>query len=266
MLSIGEFSRVTRLTIKALRLYHEKGLLVPDLVGESSSYRYYGPRAAERARVLVRLKDMGFSLEEIKSILDEVRDDREIIARVEAKLAEVERDIERHRAMKDHLEIFLESARGVGAPAGSAIAFETLPDRLICGRRVKGRYADAGPQFGALFKVCGRRAQGPPFSLYYDGEYKDEDADIEFAIEVRERVEAEGYSCRTLPGGKAVVLIHRGPYETLGRSYQKLYEFCRDRALAPGLPVREEYLKGPGMVFPGNPRGFVTKLAILFEG
>jgi len=57
MLSIGEFSRVTRLTIKALHLYHEKGLFVPDLVGESSSCRYSGPRAVERACVVIQLKD-----------------------------------------------------------------------------------------------------------------------------------------------------------------------------------------------------------------
>jgi DNA-binding transcriptional MerR regulator/effector-binding domain-containing protein len=265
MLSIGEFSRVTRLTIKALRLYHEKGLLVPDQVGESSSYRYYGPRAVERAGVIVRLKDMGFSLDEIKAILDDCRDDREIIARVEAKLAEVEQNIERLRAMKDHLEIFLQTTEGQAAKAAPAIAVETVPERLICGRRFRGRYAETGPQFGALYKACGRRAQGRPFSLYHDGEYKEEDADIEIAVEVREPVEGGGFSSRVLPGGTGVVLVHRGPYETLGRSYEKLFGYGRDKALTFRLPVREQYLKGPGIVLRGNPRHYLTRLTILFE-
>jgi DNA-binding transcriptional MerR regulator/effector-binding domain-containing protein len=265
MLSIGEFSRVSRLTIKALRLYHEKGLLVPDLIGESSSYRYYGPRAAERARVIVQLREMGFSLEEIKVVLDDCRDDREIITRVKAKLAEVEGSLERFRAMKDHLEIFLESTAAQAARASFAVTVETVPDRLICGQRFKGRYADSGPRFAPLFQACGRRALGPPFSLYYDGEYMEEGADIEIALEVREPVEADGFSCRILPGGRGAALVHRGPYETLGRSYEKLYEYCRDQALAPKLPVREHYLKGPGMVLRGNPRRYLTKLMVLFD-
>jgi len=41
MFSIGEFSRITGLSIKALRLYHEKGILVPGRVDDATGYRYY---------------------------------------------------------------------------------------------------------------------------------------------------------------------------------------------------------------------------------
>lgn len=265
MLSIGEFSRVTRLTIKALRLYHEKGILVPDLVDGSSSYRYYGPRAVEKAGVVARLKEMGFSLDEIKAILEECRDDREIIARVERKLADIDRDLRRYQAMKDNLDLFLQSTEGQAMKFSPEIGVEAVSDRLICGIRFKGRYEGVGPKFGELFRKCGRKARGRPFSLFYDGEFREEDADIEVAVEVRERVAAEGLDCRVLAGGTAVVLLHRGPYEKIGGSYQKLYEHSQEKSLHPLLPTRELYLKGPGMILRGNPKKYLTRLQVFFE-
>jgi len=50
MLSIGELSRVTQLTVKALRLYHEKGLLIPDQIDIDSKYRYYRGSAVEKTQ------------------------------------------------------------------------------------------------------------------------------------------------------------------------------------------------------------------------
>jgi effector-binding domain-containing protein len=68
--------------------------------------------------------------------------------------------------------------------------------------------------------------------------------------------------CRRLKAGRAATLIHKGSYETLGRSYQRLFEHCREQGLEIALPIREYYLKGPGLVFRGNPRNYLTKLMV----
>ena len=264
MLSIGEFSRVTRLSVKALRLYHQKGILVPDAVRLESRYRYYSNDSVEKARIVSMLKDMGFTLDEIKTILADCRDDKAVVASVEAKLGEVERTLGRYQAMKDNLELFRRSVEtGPEKPAQTSdVQIEDVPDVLVCGLRFKGRYAEVGPCFGRLFKACGRAARGKPFSLYYDGEYKDEGADIEACLEVGTRLSAEGLDCRLLRGGRAASIIHHGRYETLSRSYQKLFEYCRERGLELRTPIREVYLKGPGMIFRGHPRRYVTKLMV----
>lgn len=265
MLSIGEFSRVTRLSLKALRLYHEKGLLIPDRVSLESKYRYYSSAAADRARIIVSLKDMDFSLEEIGDILAGSRDDLEMAAAVRKKLGEVERNLGRVRDMRENLELFLRSVeeRKTKTEYPQGIMTEDIPGILVCGMRFKGRYGDAGPHFGRLFRACGRAAQGKPFCLYYDGEYKSEDADIEVAVEVKAPLTAEGVACRRLEGGRAVTVIHKGPYENLGRSYERIFEHIRDRELESLLPSREQYLRGPGMVLRGNPRQYLTKIMIL---
>lgn len=56
MYSIGEFSKITGLTAKALRYYHENGLLAPDKIDEINNYRFYNERQIESALVISELK------------------------------------------------------------------------------------------------------------------------------------------------------------------------------------------------------------------
>ena len=70
MLRIGEFSKLSRVTVKALRWYAEVGLLVPSHIDEETSYRYYSVDQLPRLNRILALKALGFSLEQIASILD----------------------------------------------------------------------------------------------------------------------------------------------------------------------------------------------------
>ena len=78
MFSIGEFSRITGFSIKALRIYHEKGILEPDKVEEFTGYRYYNSTSVEKARIVQYLKSFEFSLNEIKEMLENFEDESEI--------------------------------------------------------------------------------------------------------------------------------------------------------------------------------------------
>lgn len=270
MLSIGEFSRVTQLTVKALRLYHEKGLLIPDKIDLDSKYRFYRSSAIEKALTIKQLKDMGFSLGEIKKILHECRDDRQMVALVEGKLKDIDEAIRQYHKMKQNLSIFLrrtgEDPPGTGEHAEPPeIKREEIPAIHVCSIRFKGRYHEVGQHFAALSRTCGRFAVGKPFSLYYDDGYKEDGADIEACVPVGREVTAEGILCREIQGGKAATVLHRGPYRELGGSYRRLYEYCRENHLEQRMPVREEYLKGPGMIFRGNPNKYLTKLIVFFS-
>ena len=69
-----------------------------------------------------------------------------------------------------------------------------------------------------------------------------------------------GVSVRTLPGGRGLTLIHCGPYDQLGRSYAKILQHKNERKLNLALPTREVYVKGPGLIFKGNPRNYLTEI------
>ena len=70
-LKIGEFSKMMQVTVKTLRHYEQKGLLVPDEVDEWTGYRYYSIAQMQRLGTIRGLQRQGFTLEEIKELLEE---------------------------------------------------------------------------------------------------------------------------------------------------------------------------------------------------
>ena len=133
---------------------------------------------------------------------------------------------------------------------------------LVAGIRMKGKYSDCGEGFSKLGKAIGRSICGKPLCLYYDGEYREEDANFEPCFPIRKRIEAEGISVHELPGVRCLSLVHRGPYDQTGRSYAKILKQANERKVTVALPTREVYLKGPGMIFKGNPKNYLTEIQL----
>ena len=69
-LKIGEFSRLCRVTVRALRHYEKIRLLVPEIIDYRTGYRYYAVGQMQKALTIVKLKGLGFSLEEIRAMYD----------------------------------------------------------------------------------------------------------------------------------------------------------------------------------------------------
>ena len=69
LLTIGEFSRMTHLSVKALRHYHDVGLLEPADVDNSSGYRLYAATQVPTAQLIRRFRDLGMPLDEVATIL-----------------------------------------------------------------------------------------------------------------------------------------------------------------------------------------------------
>jgi effector-binding domain-containing protein len=139
---------------------------------------------------------------------------------------------------------------------------KTLETKLIAGVRMRGKYSDCGGGFAKIGKSFGRYICGKPMCLYYDGEYRQDDADFEACMPIRKGKEVEGISVRQLTGGRCVSLLHRGPYDGLGRSYAKILEYVKVKGYDVVLPTREIYLKGPGMIFKGNLRNYLTEIQL----
>lgn len=66
--------------------------------------------------------------------------------------------------------------------------------------------------FGFEAGWLGRYICSKPLCLYYDGEYREDDANFEPCFPIRKEVAVDGASVRTLPGGRGLTLMHRGPY------------------------------------------------------
>jgi effector-binding domain-containing protein len=167
-------------------------------------------------------------------------------------------------------EYIAQERQGAGmSPTIHEVQEKTIEPMLIAGIRMKGRYDECGPSFGKLCRSFGRHCSGPPMMLYYDTEYK-EIADFEVCVPVKQAKTVEGVSVREIPGGKCVSLIHQGPYDRdlFSKSYAKIMKYIKDkgyRISCVDCPSREIYLKGPGMIFKGNPKKYLTEIQFLVE-
>jgi DNA-binding transcriptional MerR regulator len=266
LFSIGEFSRITGLTVKTLRFYHDEGLLVPSFVDPKTGYRHYQAGQIETARAIAYLRSLEFSLADIKSILSGAGE-QDVLAILEKQKAALDSRIRALRTAVRSIDQFISDERQAIAMTQSEHQVEEKPlDRmLIAGIRMKGHYSDCGKAFAKLGRSLNRHISGKPLMLHYDSEYHEDDADFEACMPVRRQVNLEGISVRDLPAGRCVSLLHRGPYDQLGRSYARILAYAKSKGYQVVLPTREVYIKGPGMIFKGNPKNYLTEIQLPIE-
>ena len=114
LLTIGDFSRMTHLSVKALRHYHDVGLLEPAAVDRSSGYRRYDASQVPVAQVIRRFRDLGMPVEEVKSVLDaaDVTTRNQVIV---AHLERMEGQLAQTQATVASLRAVLEAPMATGA-------------------------------------------------------------------------------------------------------------------------------------------------------
>jgi len=143
--SIGEFSRVTGLTVKTLRHYHKERLLVPTCVDESTGYRYYDRAAARRARVVAALRRMEFSIAQIREILESCEEDADLVEHLDRQKQVLRERIRHHRDIVRSLDRII-ADQGDEKMSAKQNNFEieekTIEPMLVAGVRMTGRYEE----------------------------------------------------------------------------------------------------------------------------
>ena len=114
-----------------------------------------------------------------------------------------------------------------------------------------------------LYKAVKGNASGKHFNLYHDEECK-EAADIELCIPVKKEIHHPSLTCRYLEKLHALHTTHHGGYDTLWIAYKALFAYANDQGIRILTPSREDYMKGPGMLFRGNPDAYVTEIYLPF--
>lgn len=266
LFTIGEFSKVSGLTVKALRFYHEQELLVPAFVDSQTGYRYYDQCQTEVARVIAYLRSVDLPVIEILALLKH-GGEQALLDALQRHKTTLQQQIRRQKKAIRSLDQFIHDERQAQTMAqiGDQVQEKQIEPMLVAGIRMKGAYSDCGKGFARIGRGLGRFVCGKPLLLHYDDEYKDGDADFEACMPVRQPKHGPDISMRELPGGRCVCLLHKGPYEQLGRSYAKILNHIKERGYRVIMPTREVYVKGPGMIFKGNPSNYLTEIQMLVE-
>ena len=266
MFSIGEFSRISGLTVKTLRFYHEQGILEPTRVEAGSGYRFYAQSKVENARVISALRELGFTIAEIKQILSHHDDDADLVTFLEARRAEIQQKIRDERKVIRQLDSIISREREALVMQNTEFSVErkSVDDILVASIRMKGKYSDCGKGFSRIGRTFGRQINGKALLLCHDTEYREE-ANFDVAMPINKGSTTDDIEVRSIPGGECLSLMHRGPYEDIGRSYQQILSYAKEHGLQYSTPTREVYHKGPGIIFRGNPKKYLTEIQLMLD-
>ncbi|HLU75302.1 MAG TPA: MerR family transcriptional regulator [Nonomuraea sp.] len=255
MFSIGDFARLGLVSVRMLRHYDAIGLLRPAHVDPATGYRSYQAAQLARLNRIVAIKDLGFTLEQVKAILDDKVSTEELHGMVRLRRAQLEAQISADLARLRGVEARLRSIETEGRLGASEVVVkEVAPVRVAELTATAAGYEpeDIGPVIEPLYgQLCERVAEAGltctgPSIAYYEPE-PDGTVVVHAALPVAaETGDHDGFRVVDLPAiGKAATVIHQGPMADVGSTLQALAHWIEEtghRALSLG---REVYLHCP---------------------
>ncbi|MBM7787587.1 MerR family transcriptional regulator [Tenggerimyces flavus] len=245
LLPIGAFSRATLLSVKALRNYHEAGILVPASVDPQTGYRAYALSQLTDGAVLRRLRELDLPLEAAKQIL--LARDPAVTQRILATHQAAMRErLEQAQRIVTELQASVEQpsmhtpVHVRDEPAAHTLAVRgTVPERQFA-----TFLGDAYPSIADAVRSASATPSGPVGALY-SAVLQDEEAE---PIEAYQPIAAPvtpppgPVVLSELPAMRVAVLVHAGSYESITETYRALGAWVAQHASWSELPVRESYL------------------------
>ncbi|MCO5997023.1 MerR family transcriptional regulator [Actinoallomurus rhizosphaericola] len=245
-LTIGDFSRITHLSVKMLRRYHEMGLLEPEAIDPYTGYRHYSLAQVPTAQVIRRFRELGMPLREIREVLATADPDARA-ALIGRHLVRLEDQLDRTRAAVTSLRRLLE-------PAVPPIEVELRVEPATTVAAVRATidldeantwYGGAMDQIDRALRSAGLRPAGPAGGLYDNALFTEERGEAIVFVPVADPPDADRVHPLVIPAAELAVTVHRGPHDDIDVSYGALGTYVTEHALAVAGPVREYYLVGP---------------------
>ena len=250
MFKISDFSRFTRVSVKALRHYDRLGILRPAHVDPESRYRYYSARQVSRLQRILALRDLGFSLEHVADIVGADGSAPTMRRLLEMRRTQVERQLALDRERLAQLDARLRELDEGRSPVLPEAVVQAIPAVRVASRRARVPDLDDGVRllFEAVELDASRadvRAEGPPILIYHDRDHRMSEADVEAAVPVTPDARRCGRSrVRTLPAMvSAACVTYAGSYDQWTDVLRGLLAWMQTRRLAPVGPMREIFLQ-----------------------
>jgi DNA-binding transcriptional MerR regulator len=262
-LTIGDFSRITHLSVKTLRHYHRVGLLEPSEVDPNTNYRYYDPTQVPAAQAIRRFRELGVPVEEVKAVLaaPDVTTRNAVLAahldRLTEQLAQTRAAVSSLRSLlnRSPAEVRIERRRVLATPALAISATVTAPG-------LSSWWSQAQIELRGVARAAAVTPAGPLGGLYADELFTDEQGDAVLFLPVADPAAAlarsvaaasagSGTSATTgtrvhpfvVPAADLAVTLHHGSHADADLTYGALGSQVANSGVLAG-PVREYYLTG----------------------
>ena len=270
MIRIGDFSKLSRVSIKALRLYDEMGLLKPVEVDRFTGYRYYEFNQLPRLYRILALKDLGFSLEEIGHLLDDISVEQ-MRGMLRLRQAEIQRQVKAEEARLERVKLWLRVIEQENSMSKYDVVIKKIePLKIASVRGVVPTPPDQRSLWDELIGYLEKnnaRMMGPPMAIYHDPEFKERDWDIEVVMPLSEEIPSgERVQVYELPGTeKMACVVHTGPFATIGEAYDALAKWVDQNGYQIIGPGRELNLRLPDKLGDQNDPNTVNELQFPVE-
>ena len=246
LVTIGDFSRMTYLSVKALRHYHDVGLLEPARVDRASGYRLYDASQVPVAQVIRRFREMGMPLEEVKAVLDapDVASRNEVVVahleRMESQLSQTQSTVASLRALLEQPTTPI-AVEYRSVPVTSTLAVT----ELVTMEGLDGWWVGAFDELYGLLAAAGVEPAGPGGALYPNEffELGEGDVTVFVPVPVAAGIGPSGRAVPLdLPAAELAITVHEGSFHELDRTYGLLGTYVAERELGVEGPIREHYL------------------------
>jgi len=271
MIRIGDFSKLSRVSVKTLRFYDEMGLLKPIEVDRFTSYRYYEFDQLPRLHRILALKDLGFSLEEIGRLLEEDLSAEQMRGMLKLRQAEIRQRVEEEAGRLERVELWLRQIEQEDSMSKYDVVIKKVePIKVAAVRGVVPTPPDQRSLWDELMGYLhqqGARMIGPPMAIYHDKEFKERDWDIEVCMPViddltpDQRVKVH----KLLAAESMACVVHTGPFATIGEAYDAIARWIDQNGYQIVGPGREINLRLPETLGDQNDPNTVNEIQFPVE-
>lgn len=266
MLSIGDFARLGQVSVRMLRHYDGIGLLVPARVDPVTGYRWYDAGQFTRLNRILALKDLGFTLDQVRSMVDGEVSVEELRGMLRLRHAELVAQISEDRERLDRVARRLRTIESEGKMSKNELVLKQLgPVRVAAVHARVGNVAEIGGVIGPCFDRLARTlveagaSPVPPSIAFY--EVLDDGAMKASAAFAYDGPDASGFDVVDLPPTDALTTLHHGAMDTISDTWQELVRQAEARGHRLTGPAREVYLE-----MSEDPTAWVTELQQPVEG
>ncbi len=251
MFKIGEFSKLTQVTIRMLRYYDEMGLLKPAEIDTWTGYRMYSVEQIPILNKIIYLRDSGFSVAEIANALNS-KDDKSLIEQLNKKYCEIEKTIQNEQ---EKLRKIILAKKEILHEKGNMqynISIKSIPSyQVLSLRKFISNYFAEGEMWQELSAFAEQQqiaVSSDTFSIYHDAEYKEKNVDVELCVPVKKMGKSTGeFTCRnTEPVPIMACTMVYGKFSNITGTYLAFTEWLQKNShYRMSGPERQIIHRGP---------------------
>ena len=251
MIKIGDFARLSHVSVVALRHYDELGLLKPVAVDSVTGYRYYSVAQLPRLHRILALKDLGLSLDQINHVLRGGLTPDQLRGMLMMKQAEVERRVAEEQGRLARIAARLRQIEREDGMASCDVVLKTVSPLLIAARRMTIPTNDAVPVYlGAAFteasthaKSQGAKERGPCVAVWHQPAAVRSNEEADAAVPIDRPVPGtDKVKVYELPQVRVASIIHQGAFTDFRHEHAALLTWIEANGYRIVGPYREVYM------------------------